>query len=176
MAREKHRKGEVAEKAAKRNFVALFLKSTTSKEKGKSIGMVQSSSESSSEGDSPSEDEAEDEGEKGNEHQPGNNDLVGDVGWDREFRGRPIHAQLDVEDDASLKDDDIDVYYLDNDDGDAVTVQQGVMAHYIFKIHDRLKYETAGDFPALEDKWLLAILRDDENQWWIRKNWHNEFV
>ena len=58
---------------------------------------------------------------------------------------------------------------LDDEDGEPEAVE-GVMATYLKAVFDRLHSETTGEASrdAFESKWLLAILKEEGSEWWLR--------
>ena len=81
-----------------------------------------------------------------------------------------VTANYDVADEGSGDVDD-----EDGGGGGPDTAAAGLMGAYIYRIHERLKYELGNKIKAFEDKWLLIFLRKKENGWWIRSG-HAEFI
>ena len=82
-----------------------------------------------------------------------------------------VTANYDVADEGSGDVDDED----GGGGGPDTAAAAGLMGAYIYRIHERLKYELGNKIKAFEDKWLLNFLRKKENGWWIR-NGHAEFI
>lgn len=80
-------------------------------------------------------------------------------------------ANLDV-DDCEGEGDDLDDEIEAEADDDKVAkkprpTKRGIQQDYMRAIHDRLKCEASEKTNALEAKWMLAYLK--ENDWWVRK-------